>query len=145
MSFIQFHVFNLQFIYDIPLYQVTTIRLLFFINKPDGYTCEIILKSIWFFSTLKKINMHMHNLHWWKIYQLFVSKTKYFETVNQIRLIIIMGNAKLVFNRIHMWCTPTKQGTSDILGIIVRSKLAALIWYQNQIHTPTFWDMLNHV
>ena len=46
----------------------------------------------------------------------------------------------------HMWCTPTKQGTSDILGktrwvfgIIVRSTLSALIWNRNLIHTPTFW------
>ena len=73
----------------------------------------------------------MHNLHWWKIYQLFVSKTKYFETVNQIRLIIIMGNAKLVSNRIHMWCTPTKQETSDILG-----KMS--FWYHCKEHTCSF-------
>ena len=38
-----------------------------------------------------------------------------------------------------MWGTPTKQETSDILGkmsfgIIVRSTLSALIWYQNQVH-----------
>ena len=46
----------------------------------------------------------------------------------------------------NMWCTPTKQWTSVILakmsfGLIVRSKLSALIWYQNQVHNPTFWDM----
>ena len=29
----------------------------------------------------------------------------------------------------------------QVSGIIVRSTLWALIWYQNQVHTPTLWDM----
>ena len=46
-----------------------------------------------------------------------------------------------------MLCTPTKQGTSNFLGImnfsiIVRNILSALIWHQNQVHIPpTFWDL----
>ena len=28
-----------------------------------------------------------------------------------------------------------------VFDIIVTSSLSALIWYQNQVHTPTFWDM----
>ena len=49
---------------------------------------------------------------------------------------------------VHLLYTPGKQATSDILGkmsffdITVRSTLSALMWYQNQVHTPpTFWDM----
>ena len=49
----------------------------------------------------------------------------------------------------NIWCTSTKQGTSDILEkneflvslSFIVSKLSALIWYQNQVHTPpTFWN-----
>ena len=46
-----------------------------------------------------------------------------------------------------MWGTPTKQGQVTfwvkwVIGIIVRSILSVLIWYQNQVHTtPTFWDI----
>ena len=33
-------------------------------------------------------------------------------------------------------------GKNRVIGITVRNTLSALIWYKNQVYTPTFWDVI---
>ena len=113
-------------------------------EKSTAYKLFKFLTEIWLQYNFS-LNFTDNWAFWNKIWFWFLRKfLKYNNvTIPHFTFKRVIKIAKCLFCYSYLWCTPIKQGTSDIFGkwffcIIVRNTFSALSCYQNEVHTPTF-------